>query len=765
MARRTRTRQKKSRQPSSEITGLLIVAVSILAGASLFMEGQTGLIGEFLNRIQFTLAGRDYALFLPFSLLLWGLRTMLFPHSENFGRRALGLIIAVFCLLGILHLNAAAPNFDRASLLNLASGDGGGGILGALTAIGMIYAFGRVGSVVFMLFLTFLGLMLVANLSLKDSVVFLSKWLRKGAVTLISGISSLVAGLKDYFMNKPLRPKPAGEEAAVKAPQVTIHDYQEQHHEAAPEPVVPVPEPEPTLPESVMPLLGGDKPVPVTPVVTSVISVDQEESQQLEDSYQLPAYTLLQKTIRLKDPQSRRELVSQADLLEQTLANFGIDAKVINVHRGPTITRFEIQPAAGVKVSRIVSLADDLALSLAATSVRIEAPIPGKSAIGLEVANKAKATVYFREVLETPEFMNNNSRLAIALGKDIAGEPIIADMVQIPHLLIAGATGSGKSVCLNAIIASFLFKAKPSELKLMLIDPKVVELNIYNGLPHLLCPVITDPRQASQGLKNIVKEMEQRYQLFAATGARDINRYNDLVRNKGENTLPYIVVIIDELADLMLTAPTEVEDTICRVAQKSRAAGIHLIVATQRPSVDVITGVIKANITTRIAFSVSSQADSRTILDMGGAEKLLGRGDMLYLPVGANKPVRVQSAYISDEEVEKVVAHVLGQSVVVIKDDFLQPRPGDEQEEAGEEQDELLAEAARLIVESGQASISILQRRLRIGYTRAARLIDDMEKVGIVGGFEGSKARKILVSLGRLEELLKSLGLAQEDNI
>jgi S-DNA-T family DNA segregation ATPase FtsK/SpoIIIE len=487
-----------------------------------------------------------------------------------------------------------------------------------------------------------------------------------------------------------------------------------------------------------------------------IMVMDEDDPDELAETYQLPPLSLLQKTIRLKDPQGRRELVSQADVLEETLASFGIEAKVINVHRGPTITRFEIQPAAGVKVSRIVNLADDLALSLAATGVRIEAPIPGKSAIGLEIANKAKATVYLREVMETEEFLANPSRLAIALGKDIAGEPVIADLMEIPHLLIAGATGSGKSVCLNSIIISLLYKAKPNELKFLLIDPKVVELNVYNGLPHLLCPVVTDPRMAAQGLKNIVKEMEQRYQLFATLGARDVIRYNELAEERGEKPLPYIIVVIDELADLMMTAAAEVEDAICRIAQKSRAAGIHLIVATQRPSVDVITGLIKANITTRIAFAVSSQADSRTILDMGGAEKLLGRGDMLYHPVGAAKPRRLQSAFISDEEVEKVVAHVLGQAVPVLRTDFMDVSAVDDESQPLE-MDELLPEAARMVVESGQASISFLQRRLRIGYNRAARLIDDMEQLGVVGGFEGSKARKILVSPGQLEEILSTL--------
>lgn len=431
--------------------------------------------------------------------------------------------------------------------------------------------------------------------------------------------------------------------------------------------------------------------------------------------------------------------------MEATLESFGVRARVTHAHRGPAVTRYEVHPEIGVKVSRIVNLADDLALALAAKDIRIEAPIPGKSAVGIEVPNPEIAMVGLRDLLESADYHESPSKLTLVLGRDISGEPVVGDLAKMPHLLVAGATGSGKSVCINAMITSLLYKAKPNEVKLMMVDPKMVELNVYNGIPHLLTPVVTDARRAAVALKKVVAEMEKRYELFAKTGARDIERYNQMVGDSAEGSpLPYIVVIIDELADLMMVAPADVEDAICRLAQMARAAGIHLIIATQRPSVDVITGVIKANIPSRIAFSVSSQADSRTILDMGGAEKLLGRGDMLYLPVGSSKPIRVQGAFVSDREVEAVVQFVKEQQEARYNEEMIPDVKESEEEEAMD--DELYPEAVRLVVEARAASASMLQRRLRIGYTRAARLIDLMESRGVVGPYEGSKPREVLIT-------------------
>lgn len=735
---RYRGRRRKERQIHSEVAGLIILVLAVLAGAGLIAKGNVGNIGGLLADLQRTIAG-GYALFIPFSLFLWGLRLIFFPNSALFARRAVGAVLIIFCLLTAAHVTAIpARDYSFSAMFEIAK-NGGGGVLGALGAFALLNGFGVVGTVVLLVSGAAIGLFLLLNISLKGFGLALSGINKRAVKSLGQGIVRFNTALRGL-----IRPAPTPARDKPQAEPVNIHDYQVPG-EADENPPTPVPTP-PILVE-----LAPENAAPAADMAPDLIEVEDFEP----DLYQLPPLNLLQRTIRLRDPQGRRELVSQADILEETLASFGIEAKVINVHRGPTITRFEIQPASGVKVSRIVNLADDLAMNLAATGVRIEAPIPGKSAIGLEVANKSKATVYLREVLETSEFLDNPSKLAIALGKDIAGATVIADLMDIPHLLIAGATGSGKSVCLNSIIVSLLYKAKPSELKFLLIDPKVVELNVYNGLPHLLCPVVTDPRQAAQGLKNIVKEMEQRYHLFAEAGAKDIQRYNENAAQRQERPLPYVIVIIDELADLMMISPVDVEDAIFRIAQKSRAAGIHLIVATQRPSVDVITGVIKANLTTRMAFAVSSQADSKTILDMVGAEKLLGRGDMLFSPFGSAKPQRLQSAYISEEEVEKVVAHILGQAMPMLRTDFLLPHEEGE-EEGLLEMDELLPEAARMIVESGQASISMLQRRLRIGYTRAGRLIDDMERLAIVGGHEGSKARKILVTLAQLENILEN---------
>jgi DNA segregation ATPase FtsK/SpoIIIE, S-DNA-T family len=466
-------------------------------------------------------------------------------------------------------------------------------------------------------------------------------------------------------------------------------------------------------------------------------------------AYELPPLKLL-RLPRKTDQSGEYELIhANAAKLERTFQSFGVKARVTQVHLGPAVTKYEVHPDVGVKVSKIVSLSDDLALALAAKDIRMEAPIPGKSAIGIEVPNSEVAVVSLREVLEATQNEKPEAKLQIGLGRDITGEAVIAELNKMPHLLVAGATGSGKSVCINGIITSILMRAKPHEVKLMMIDPKMVELNVYNGIPHLLAPVVTNPKKASQALQKVVSEMERRYELFSYTGTRNIEGYNDHIKrhNAEENDkqplLPFIVVIVDELADLMMVASSDVEESITRLAQMARAAGIHLIIATQRPSVDVITGVIKANIPSRIAFAVSSSTDSRTILDMGGAEKLLGRGDMLFLPVGASKPVRVQGAFLSDEEVEETVEFVIGQQKAQYQEEMI---PDDVPVVKGAVADELYEDAVSLIVEIQTASVSMLQRRFRIGYTRAARLIDEMEARGIVGPYEGSKPRAVLVT-------------------
>ena len=507
------------------------------------------------------------------------------------------------------------------------------------------------------------------------------------------------------------------------------------------------------------------------------ITVDfQKETDQMTDEiaeglnnvrlYKYPPINLLE-SINSQDSKTiAAELESTAEKLVETLKSFGVETRVVDVSRGPTVTRYELQPKAGVKISKITSLADDIALNLATAGVRIEAPIPNKAAVGIEVPNRASATVGIREVIESSTFSSSKSKLTVSMGKDIGGNTVVADIAKMPHGLIAGATGSGKSVCINSFIISLLYKASPDDVKLLMIDPKVVELGIYNGIPHLLVPVVTDPRKAAGALGWAVNEMEQRYKMFADRDVRNIEGYNKFVETLVDEPevkkMPRIVIIIDELADLMMTAPKEVEDSINRIAAKARAAGIHLLIATQRPSVNVVTGVIKANIPTRIAFAVSSHIDSGTILDSAGAEKLLGRGDMLFKPMGATKPFRVQGCFVSDEEVERVVEFVKSGGKADYDDNVMleierQAAIEKQQftgvsEEAANADDPMLEEAIKVVVELGQASTSLLQRKLKLGYARAARIVDELEERGIVGPYEGSKPRQVLITKDQLME-------------
>ena len=490
-----------------------------------------------------------------------------------------------------------------------------------------------------------------------------------------------------------------------------------------------------------------------------------EESQVVEtppeEDYRQPPFSLLEREDGRNRLDTREQDAENARKLEQTLSSFGVEASVIKVVHGPAITRYELQPAPGVKVSKIVGLTDDIALNMAAIGVRIEAPIPGKAAIGIEIANEEVATVHLRDVLESDESIRHPSRLAVALGKDIAGKRILADLARMPHLLIAGATGSGKSVCINTLIASIIYRATPDEVRLILIDPKKVELSVYNGIPHLLVPVVTDAKKANGALSWAVMEMDERYKRFAEVGVRDLRGYNSK-RKADEPLMPQIVVIIDELSDLMLVAPGEVEESICRLAQLARACGIHLVIATQRPSVNVITGIIKANIPSRIAFAVSSQVDSRTILDSAGAEKLLGKGDMLYAPSGGGKPMRVQGCFVSDAEVARVAEYVkdrhttdYSQAVIAALEEVAESAGEADEDLNDASGDVLFEQAVEMAVESGQASISMLQRRLRVGYARAGRLIDEMARRNIIGQAEGAKPREVLITREELNLMFR----------
>ena len=502
-------------------------------------------------------------------------------------------------------------------------------------------------------------------------------------------------------------------------------------------------------------IIGGDIYTPDEMKTVMGLDGDKAEPEKpVKTDYKFPPISILGKDPKAGTTQSKAQMLATAQKLEDTLKSFGVDAKVMQINQGPTVTRYEVSPSHGVKVSKIVNLADDIALNLAASGIRIEAPIPGKAAVGIEVPNREQQSVYLRTVLESEQFKKFPSKLAFALGQDIAGNAVVTDIAKMPHLLIAGATGSGKSVCINTLITSIIYKAKPDEVKLILVDPKVVELSVYNGIPHLMIPVVTDPKKAAGALNWAVREMLARYNSFAEHSVRDIKGFNAMKAEKGESDfMPQIVIIIDELADLMMASPKEVEDSICRLAQMARAAGIHLIIATQRPSVDVITGVIKANIPSRLAFAVSSGIDSRTILDMNGAEKLLGKGDMLFYPTGMSKPVRIQGAFVTDKEVENIVDFLKKESSGTDYNETVMEEISSAVKTGGGagEHDEYFDNAAELVVNKEKASVSMLQRQFRIGYNRAARLMEELEDAGIVGPEDGSKPRKVLLNKVQLE--------------
>lgn len=775
MAKSKRRRKVMKKEPARidtlgetlrrEIVGVIMVGVACL-GLVAICSQRSGLIGQNINHA-LTMAAGGGKIWIPVMLGIWGLVYMN-KQSLRVGIKTRGMIILWLAFLGILHLQLPGIEaFSRADIFSEGKLGHGGGLLGALIIFLLKQTVGISGSYVVLVVCAVIGSLLLTNKSLVQGFKDIrqvgkdfGEWLKhriedfkeayKGSDEEKPNLKEMkaFADINTIKKSKKANLKPALDEDFVERPLVikTLDDP----NEGAEEPVLPEAAAKGQLAFEKIPV-PAEKPAAAVSLPGKVTSTPISRQTREDGNFQLPQVSLLHKSLKVKNPRLNKDLTDNVRILEETLASFGVKIKVTQVTQGPAITRYEAQPAPGVKVSKITNLADDIALSLASADVRIEAPIPGKSVVGIEVPNKEIAMVHFREVLETPEFQGLTNKLILCLGKDITGAPVIADLTKMPHLLIAGATGSGKSVCINTLIHSILFKARPDEVKFLLVDPKMVELANYNGIPHLIAPVVTDPRKAAGALKWIVTEMETRYELFASSGVRDIVRYNFLrsqEKTEEHPPLPYVVVIIDELADLMMVAPGEVEDAICRLAQMARAAGIHLIVATQRPSVDVITGLIKANIPSRIAFSVSSQTDSRTILDMNGAEKLMGRGDMLYYPMGASKPLRVQGCYLGDKEVENVVEFLQGQA----KPEYqeiptldIAGAPKDEME------DELFYQAAQLFIAGGTASVSLLQRRLRIGYTRAARLMDLLEEKGVVGGYEGSKPREVLMSRGQFE--------------
>lgn len=706
-----------------EIYGIIITAISLLIGLSIFIK-PTGAAGELFRNIFLGLLGIG-AYILPILTLFIGLALIINNGKIKLQKKFLYICLSCYVFLLIIHVNYSLKNFDlkysekiiKAYAMGLEFK--GGGALSEIITSPLTYAFGKIGTYIVLLSLLSIFIIFITDVSLGDlfkNAISKFKNNRKEKSNEVKLQEASYDNLKETDEKKQYEENIDKIDKKIKILDFVKTDKDETDK-------------------------NEDK-----DNLCEEINKEKEKNKNIDYIY--PPIDILNENEIKANVQDKKELLNNAKVLEDTLLSFGVEAKVVQVSRGPSVTRYELHPSPGIKVSRIVNLSDDLALNLAAPTVRIEAPIPGKAAVGIEVPNKEIITVTLREVIDSNEFREFNSKLAFALGKDITGNCIIADLSKMPHILIAGATGSGKSVCINSLIASLIYKSSPEDVKMLMIDPKVVELSVYNGIPHLLIPVVTDPKKASSALYWAVNEMTQRYKLFAENNVRNIETYNKLMEKKSpENKLPRIVIIIDELADLMMVSPGDVEDAICRLSQMARAAGMHLVIATQRPSVDVITGVIKANIPSRISFAVSSQIDSRTILDMSGAEKLLGRGDMLFLPIGEIKPIRIQGAFISEKEVERLVEFLKKNSDADYKDDIIDEieKSALKDDDKKEEVDELFNEAIKICIDCGQASASMLQRRLRIGFNRASRLIEEMESRGIVGPQEGSKPRQVLV--------------------
>ncbi len=782
--RKTRKKQNKQLKLKYELNGLVCIAIAIIAILQLGVVGQT-----FVHLFRF-FAGEWFILCL-IGLFLFGV-TIFWKKQipDILTRRKAGLycIIASILLLSHVklfqHLSSAGVIGSQSVIRNTfelflmdmkgetGSPDLGGGMIGAVLFAASYFLFAQAGSQIMAIVLMLIGIVLITNRSLQEMVkkvtIPVSQFMVKQWKAFVEDMKGIRQAKKSASSQKTGEKKKRSRIQEEDEDDLILIEEETPSSENSQPIISSFADRDDILTPPVQKKQAAKETEPLQESVQSapVQSDTADEPKEappmtfteLENKdYELPSLDILAEPQHSGQQTDKKNIYENARKLEKTFQSFGVKAKVTQVHLGPAVTKYEVYPDVGVKVSKIVNLSDDLALALAAKDIRIEAPIPGKSAIGIEVPNAEIAMVSLKEVLESKQNDRPNAKLLIGLGRNISGEAVLAEMNKMPHLLVAGSTGSGKSVCINGIITSILMRAKPHEVKMMMIDPKMVELNVYNGIPHLLAPVVTDPKKASQALKKVVSEMERRYELFSHTGTRNIEGYNDYIKrmNQTEDAkqpeLPYIVVIVDELADLMMVASSDVEDSITRLSQMARAAGIHLIIATQRPSVDVITGVIKANIPSRIAFSVSSQTDSRTILDMGGAEKLLGRGDMLFLPVGANKPVRVQGAFLSDEEVEHVVDHVITQQKAQYQEEMI---PSEEtQDQLAAVEDDLYDEAVELIIGMQTASVSMLQRRFRIGYTRAARLIDAMEERGVVGPYEGSKPREVLLSKEQYDEL------------
>lgn len=765
--KKTVTNIKQKSSLENEISSIILISISILVVLSLYSEA-TGFIGQIVRTTILSLFG-FYGFVIPYIIIGTSIYYMIKQFDLSRKLKFIVLINAsIITMIHIIYLNNQGQSIIEAlsSAIEFGKIGVGGGIVGGTISFISLTLLGQVGS-----YILIIVMVLISVLVLTDQSLF--KLLREIGCRINVFLRETILLFKDIISNQNFKPSDTSgnkksETESNDAKQDTKKNKKPSFIDRALNRAKNEDEEEEESED--LKILDYNK-NSSTEKIKNMLKNDKEEKKEIKESkteikanshqnfrdytvplganiyqyYEYPPIDILKHMEHKSSDNEQYEVRKNADKLIETLKDFGIEAKVSQVSIGPSITQYEVQPAAGVKVSRIVSLSNDIALSLASSDLRIEAPIPGKSAIGIEIPNKEKVGVSLREIIQSKEFDETDTKLPMALGKDISGTPIIADIAKMPHLLIAGATGSGKSVCINTLIASIIYRAKPNEVKLLMIDPKMVELSVYNGIPHLLIPVVTEPKKAANALNWAVTEMNNRYKKFADSGVRDMSGYNKKVEDESRK-MPQIVIIIDELADLMMVAASTVEDYICRLAQMARAAGIHLIVATQRPSVDIITGTIKANIPSRISFAVSSQVDSRTILDTGGAEKLLGRGDMLFLPVGESKPIRIQGAFIGEDEVEEIVDFLKQTNQPLYEEDVI-----DEIEKQVEaldhgDVDELFDTAVDLILEEGQASISLLQRKLKIGYARAARIVDEMESRGVVGGHEGSKPRKILMT-------------------
>ncbi|HEX2986007.1 MAG TPA: DNA translocase FtsK 4TM domain-containing protein [Caproiciproducens sp.] len=781
-------RDAESIKQRNQISAIILFAISILMVCLVLISGDH--LWLWTHNVMLGLFG-TCAITWPILIFYISIITAFERQNNRLSSRVIMIviIIALFCAAVYIFTHADNPNmksfWDKLlQLYQLGVQRSGAGLFSGLIGIPIVAALGATGAKIVIILMLFVAVMILTGTSL----VQLFRVIAKPADLVANNINTareqrglersrnidIALGPEDELPQHPVQSPgkaPAKQEKSKKLERL-------EKLFSAKEPVVEKLEPAQTMPPVVsaadksgiaeaaaafaakkaeLPKKDGKQPPIGAPVQLTMFT---DEPPQ-DGNYHFPPVSMLEATKEPNEQDVTEELKTNGRMLVETLKSFGVQTKIVDISRGPAVTRYELQPAAGVKISKITNLSDDIAMNLAASGVRIEAPIPGKAAVGIEVPNKKVNIVRMRDLIESNSFSAAKSRLTVVLGRDIAGEVVTADLSKMPHLLIAGSTGSGKSVCINSFIISLLYKSTPDEVRFLMIDPKVVELGIYNGIPHLLVPVVTDPRKAAGALNWAVTEMLKRYKIFAENNVRDLIGYNALAAScnfqdaNGQpmQHMPQIVMIIDELADLMMAAPNEVEDSICRLAQMARAAGMHLLIATQRPSVDVITGIIKANIPSRIAFAVSSQVDSRTILDSGGAEKLLGRGDMLFSPVGSQKPIRIQGCFVSDSEIESVVnfvkktqeagydkniAEEIEKNAVAEKD-----APDSSSDD---DNDPMIPEAVKCVVEAGQASTSLLQRRLRLGYARAGRLIDEMEQMGIVGPHEGSKPRQVLIT-------------------